>query len=66
MFNKSKLVQRTGMFQLGPMSLRAVKDGKCEVLYDGQFLFAEVNGDLVKWTKDYNGEWYMLSMDKSM
>ncbi|KAK3086357.1 hypothetical protein FSP39_017356 [Pinctada imbricata] len=54
-----------GMFQLGPTSLRAVREGKCELPHDGPFLFAEVNGDKINWGKSTDGQWYILNLDKT-
>jgi hypothetical protein len=53
-----------GMYQCGPMSLAAIKSGNCEMLYDGPFVFAEVNADKVHWARD-GGQWFVLSLDKS-
>jgi len=52
------------MYQCGPMSLAAIKSGNCEMLYDGPFVFAEVNADKVHWARD-GGQWFVLSLDKS-
>ncbi|XP_071173107.1 protein-glutamine gamma-glutamyltransferase K-like isoform X1 [Mytilus edulis] len=54
----------TGMYQCGPMSVAAIKTGNCELLYDGPFVFAEVNADKVNWGRD-GGQWFILSLDKS-
>ncbi|VDI37121.1 transglutaminase 1 [Mytilus galloprovincialis] len=54
----------TGMYQCGPMSVAAIKSGNCELLYDGPFVFAEVNADKVNWGRD-GGQWFILSLDKS-
>ncbi|XP_021358243.1 protein-glutamine gamma-glutamyltransferase K-like [Mizuhopecten yessoensis] len=54
-----------GMFQCGPTSLRAIKGGKCDMLYDCPFVFAEVNADKVNWTRDTDKQWIVLSMNLS-
>uniref|UniRef100_A0A8D0L2I7 protein-glutamine gamma-glutamyltransferase n=1 Tax=Sphenodon punctatus TaxID=8508 RepID=A0A8D0L2I7_SPHPU len=47
----------TGIFQCGPASLKAIKEGDVDLDYDGPFVFAEVNADRITWTYDStNGE----------
>lgn len=41
-----------GMFQLGPASLEAIKQGKVSFAYDVGFVYSEVNADLVYWHLD--------------
>ncbi|XP_052815832.1 hemocyte protein-glutamine gamma-glutamyltransferase-like isoform X1 [Mya arenaria] len=41
-----------GYAQMGPMSLRAIREGKVVMNYDGPFVFAEVNADEVYWKLD--------------
>ncbi|XP_075425854.1 protein-glutamine gamma-glutamyltransferase 5-like isoform X2 [Ascaphus truei] len=38
-----------GTFCCGPTSVRAIKDGDVHLDYDGPFLFAEVNADIISW-----------------
>ncbi|KAM9308219.1 protein-glutamine gamma-glutamyltransferase 4 [Gastrophryne carolinensis] len=38
-----------GIYQCGPCSLKAIKEGLVYLPYDGKFLFAEVNADRVEW-----------------
>ncbi|XP_018423459.1 PREDICTED: protein-glutamine gamma-glutamyltransferase 4 [Nanorana parkeri] len=38
-----------GIFQCGPCSLKAIKEGVVYLPYDGKFLFAEVNADKIQW-----------------
>nr|XP_056700941.1 protein-glutamine gamma-glutamyltransferase E-like [Euleptes europaea] len=40
----------SGIFQCGPASLTAVKEGSVELQYDVPFVFAEVNADRINWT----------------
>ena len=40
---------------MGPMSLKAIKEGNVILPYDGQFVFSEVNGDKITWKKYANG-----------
>ncbi|KAJ6655550.1 hypothetical protein lerEdw1_005021 [Lerista edwardsae] len=40
----------TGIFQCGPASLAAVKEGDVDLDFDAPFVFAEVNADRVTWT----------------
>ncbi|XP_052818913.1 hemocyte protein-glutamine gamma-glutamyltransferase-like [Mya arenaria] len=37
---------------MGPMSLRAIREGRVNFPYDGPFVFAEVNADRVTWKKN--------------
>uniref|UniRef100_A0A914PMV2 Transglutaminase C-terminal domain-containing protein n=1 Tax=Panagrolaimus davidi TaxID=227884 RepID=A0A914PMV2_9BILA len=36
-------------FQCGPVSVKAIREGRLELLYDGAFVYSEVNADLVRW-----------------
>ena len=54
-----------GVFQCGPTSLTAVLNGKCDLMYDAPFVFAEVNADIVHWGRQANGEWVVTKIDKS-
>ncbi|KAM4705111.1 protein-glutamine gamma-glutamyltransferase 4 [Rhinophrynus dorsalis] len=38
-----------GVFQCGPCSLTAIKNGDVYLPYDGKFVFAEVNADKIHW-----------------
>nr|XP_056700937.1 protein-glutamine gamma-glutamyltransferase E-like [Euleptes europaea] len=40
----------SGLFQCGPASLIAIKEGDVDLRYDSPFVFAEVNADRVTWT----------------
>ncbi|XP_054849611.1 protein-glutamine gamma-glutamyltransferase E-like isoform X1 [Eublepharis macularius] len=40
----------TGIFQCGPASVRAIKEGDVDLNYDSPFVFAEVNADRITWT----------------
>ena len=31
------------------MSVKAIREGRLELLYDGGFIYSEVNADLVRW-----------------
>ncbi|CAM2102156.1 protein-glutamine gamma-glutamyltransferase E [Caretta caretta] len=41
-----------GIYQCGPASLIAVKEGDVDLEYDCPFVFAEVNADRISWTYD--------------
>ncbi|XP_015263914.1 PREDICTED: protein-glutamine gamma-glutamyltransferase E-like [Gekko japonicus] len=41
-----------GLFQCGPASLTAIKEGDVDLRFDSPFVFAEVNADRVTWTYD--------------
>lgn len=40
---------RPGMFQCGPASVAAIREGDVHLAHDGPFVFAEVNADYVTW-----------------
>ena len=42
----------SGLFQCGPASVEAVKNGEVGQSYDVAFVLAEVNADLVRWRED--------------
>ncbi|NWX08224.1 TGM4 glutamyltransferase, partial [Caloenas nicobarica] len=49
--------QSQGMFQCGPCSVKAVKEGDVYLPFDGKFVYAEVNADKVYWlVKKVNGK----------
>ncbi|KAM8967046.1 protein-glutamine gamma-glutamyltransferase 4 [Pelodytes ibericus] len=46
-----------GVFQCGPCSVTAIRNGEVYLPYDGKFVFAEVNADKVHWlVKEIDGE----------
>ncbi|XP_063778483.1 protein-glutamine gamma-glutamyltransferase 4 [Pseudophryne corroboree] len=46
-----------GIFQCGPCSLTAIKNGDVYLPYDAKFLFAEVNADRIEWmVQETDGE----------
>lgn len=44
--------QSMGVYQLGPASLEAIKQGKVGYAYDAAFVFSEVNANVVYWHLD--------------
>ncbi|XP_060706293.1 coagulation factor XIII A chain-like [Hemiscyllium ocellatum] len=44
-----------GMFRCGPASVNAIKHGQVYLPYDVPFIYAEVNSDIVYWTKQKDG-----------
>ncbi|XP_034280026.1 protein-glutamine gamma-glutamyltransferase E-like [Pantherophis guttatus] len=42
----------SGIFQCGPASLTAIKEGDVDLVYDCPFVFGEVNADRVTWLYD--------------
>ena len=54
-----------GVFQCGPTSITAILNGKCDLIYDAPFVFAEVNADIVHWGREANGEWKVTDIDKT-
>lgn len=51
----------SGLYQLGPASLRAVKEGKVGYAYDVGFVYSEVNADTIQWVLD-RGVWRKTSV----
>ena len=49
------LYVQTDVFQCGPAPLKAIKEGNVHLGYDAKFIFAEVNGDKINWTKFKDG-----------
>ncbi|KAJ1123922.1 hypothetical protein NDU88_002389 [Pleurodeles waltl] len=45
-----------GIYQLGPTSVKAVKNGDVGLPYDGPFVFSEVNADRKIWVYDQENE----------
>uniref|UniRef100_A0AC34FNE8 Transglutaminase-like domain-containing protein n=1 Tax=Panagrolaimus sp. ES5 TaxID=591445 RepID=A0AC34FNE8_9BILA len=37
------------LFQCGPVPVKAIREGRLELPYDGGFVYSEVNADLVRW-----------------
>ena len=46
-----------GVMCMGPCSIVAVKKGDMSCSYDGPFLFAEVNSDVVEWVRQSDRTW---------
>ncbi|XP_070600392.1 protein-glutamine gamma-glutamyltransferase E-like [Erythrolamprus reginae] len=44
----------SGIFQCGPASLTAIKEGDVDLVYDCPFVFGEVNADRITWLYDTN------------
>ncbi|XP_060089481.1 protein-glutamine gamma-glutamyltransferase E-like [Heteronotia binoei] len=44
-----------GLYQCGPASVQAVKQGEIEMSYDTPFVFTEVNADLNRWVVNKDG-----------
>lgn len=49
LFNFS--LSNTGIYQCGPASTRAIKEGDVNLDYDSPFVFAAVNADCVTWIR---------------
>ncbi|NXN44673.1 TGM3 glutamyltransferase, partial [Rhinoptilus africanus] len=45
-----------GIYQCGPASRKAIKEGEVELDYDCPFVFAEVNADCMYWNYDTSGK----------
>ncbi|KAH9529869.1 hypothetical protein DERF_003727 [Dermatophagoides farinae] len=46
----------SGLYQMGPASVEAIKRGEVGLPYDVAFVFAEVNSDVVHWQLDESSE----------
>ncbi|XP_072929126.1 coagulation factor XIII A chain-like [Hemitrygon akajei] len=44
-----------GMYRCGPASVKAIKQGKVFLPFDGPFIYAEVNSDVIYWTQQQDG-----------
>ncbi|WAR12502.1 TGMH-like protein, partial [Mya arenaria] len=53
-----------GVYCMGPMSLRAIREGKVSLQYDGPFVFSEVNADEVYWVVREDGSAEKQGMNK--
>jgi len=53
-----------GLYQCGPCSLRAIKEGDIDYPYDGKFILAEVNSDMFYHKKDADGEWQVFEINR--
>ncbi|XP_019395102.1 PREDICTED: protein-glutamine gamma-glutamyltransferase E-like isoform X2 [Crocodylus porosus] len=42
-----------GIYQCGPASVTAIKEGDVDLKYDAPFIFAEVNADRIAWSYNY-------------
>ena len=56
----------TGYFCLGPMSLKAIKNGDVYLPYDGPMVFGEVNAEYVIWMAYGSGKLRAVRNDKSL
>ena len=59
---KKKYMTIAGVMRCGPAPLKAVKEGHVYLNYDVGFVFAEVNGDRVKWMVHdfFNIKWKLI------
>ncbi|KAJ8317787.1 hypothetical protein KUTeg_004661 [Tegillarca granosa] len=56
-----------GKMQCGPVSLRSIKEGFTNHLFDAPFVFAEVNGDRVTWGKSkHRNDLEMMGVESSL
>ncbi|XP_062377428.1 coagulation factor XIII A chain-like isoform X2 [Sardina pilchardus] len=54
-----------GLFQCGPTSVKAIKEGQVCLQYDGKFVFAEVNSDVAFKMVDKHGLWKTVQVNTS-
>eukprot|EP00794_Sanderia_malayensis_P015757 gene15757-17346_t len=55
----------SGLYQLGPAPLKAVKEGNVDMIHDTRFVFTEVNADTVYWKRtDPGGSFVPFKIDK--
>ena len=50
---------------MGPASLRAIKEGEINQLYDTSFVLAEVNADRMYWQKNQEGNWEVVDRNNT-
>ncbi|KAK3086729.1 hypothetical protein FSP39_022591 [Pinctada imbricata] len=50
--------------QCGPMPVAAMKEGDLSYNYDGAFIFAEVNADIVTWVNGRDGQPYLSDIER--
>ncbi|XP_045200578.2 annulin-like [Mercenaria mercenaria] len=53
-----------GVHCMGPMSVKAIKEGNMNLPHDGPFVFAEVNADKVTWRPNKNGNMSVVEINK--
>lgn len=54
-----------GLYQCGPCSLRAVKEGDIELPFDAKFILAEVNSDIFYYKKNDDGKWEVVQTNRT-
>lgn len=54
-----------GVYQAGPCSVEAMKNGLVNLPYDGPFVFAEVNADRLNWLNVEDGSWRCVGKVKN-
>ena len=54
-----------GIYQTGPASLNAIKQGHVYLAHDTKFIFAEINGDKVFWKATEDGDFKKLRTEAS-
>nr|XP_033819896.1 protein-glutamine gamma-glutamyltransferase E-like isoform X1 [Geotrypetes seraphini] len=54
-----------GLYQSGPASVKAVKEGDVDLKYDTPFVFAELNADVVTWMVYKDGRELRIKSDSS-
>ncbi|XP_066539419.1 coagulation factor XIII, A1 polypeptide a, tandem duplicate 1 [Hoplias malabaricus] len=54
-----------GYYRCGPTSVRAIKEGQLSYQFDGRFLFAEVNSDVIFYKSDVYGNKTYVSRNTS-
>lgn len=52
-----------GIYRAGPASVKAIKEGYVNHMYDGPFIFAEVNADVVYWKMQQDGKYKKLRVE---
>ncbi|KAK2824084.1 hypothetical protein Q5P01_021259 [Channa striata] len=54
-----------GMYRCGPCPVTAIKEGNLSLQYDAQFIFAEVNADVVHWKVKRNDPRIKIKVEQS-
>lgn len=51
----------SGEYRCGPCPVTAIKEGNLAVKYDAQFVFSEVNADIIYWIVQQDGQQQKVS-----
>ena len=52
--------------QMGPAPVKAIREGEIDLLYDVDFMIAEMNADVVYKQQNKSGEWEVIHVDEDI